>query len=202
MEGMSRWVRKVWRVALNTIDKQLEQSSASIETALQVVIKKVGSDIEKRRYNTAVAAMMTFVNVVTDEIRTGSGLKAPQGLTPLTDENGKLIRSDLKKFLLILAPFAPFITEELWSRLGNKESIHKQSWPNYDESRLVVDRVQIVVQVNGKLRGIIEIDTAQAGDQTIVEKIAKENQSISKYLNGRIKKVIFVPGKLINFVVR
>ena len=181
MEGMSRWVRKVWRMALFAIDKQSNASSANVQTALQVVIKKVGSDIEKRRYNTAIAAMMTFVNVVSDETQ--------------------LSISDLNKFLLILAPFAPFITEELWSRIGNKESIHHEPWPNYDETKLVVDSVQIVIQVNGKLRGTIHIDKGQVQDQGIVEKKAKDNQSISKYLNGRIKKVIFVPSKLINFVV-
>ena len=143
----------------------------------------MGEDIEKRRYNTAIAAMMTFVNVV-------------------NDENGQLSPSDLEKFLLILAPFAPFMTEELWHRVGNTESIHLQSWPSYDESKLVVDSVQVVIQVNGKLRGTIHIDKDQAQDQGIVEKKAKDNQSISKYLNGRIKKVIFVPSKLINFVVR
>ena len=185
MEGIARWVRKVWRMALNTMDKRLEESSAKVETALAVVIKKVSEDIEKRRYNTAIAAMMTFVNVV-------------------NEENGQLALSDLQKFLLILAPFAPFMTEELWSRVHTQagQSIHHQPWPSFDPSKLVVDTIQIVVQVNGKLRGTLDVDTAQAGEQAVIEKNAKEIQSISKYLTGSIEKVIFVPNKLINFVVR
>ena len=182
MEGIAKWVRKVWRMALSTIDKQSNSSSAKVQTALAVAIKKVGNDIEKRRYNTAISAMMIFINAV-------------------GEERGQLACSDLQKFLLILAPFAPFMTEELWSRMGNKTSIHQQPWPLFDKSKLVVSTVQIVVQVNGKLRGTLVVDTAKALGQASVEKMVKENQTISKYLSGTITKVIFVPGKLINFVV-
>ena len=132
------------------------------------------------KFNTSIAAMMEFINEW---------------------ENKTLSKKNAKKFLQILAPFAPFITEEIWRNVfGEKTSIHLSTWPKV-EGEIVEEELVIPIQVNGKLRGTLVVDTAKALGQASVEKMVKENQTISKYLSGTITKVIFVPGKLINFVV-
>lgn len=184
MEGMSRWVGRVWRMATSSLESRTPaQATDSVKKTLHKTIKRVGDDIEKRHYNTAIAAMMEFTNLV-------------------ADSGGALSKELLQKFLLILAPFAPHLTEELWSKAGGKFSIHHQPWPAYDPAFLVDDRVTIVVQVNGKLRDSIQIDRVSAGNQKKVEAIARASEKVKKFLNtGKAKKVIFVPGRLINFVV-
>jgi len=135
------------------------------------------------RFNTAVAAMMEFINSWQDS----------QGMA----------KEDISKFLQILAPFAPFITEELWGRLGFDLSIHNSEWPKYEPSLIEEEMVTIVVQVNGKLRDTIEIQNSRkAKIRKEIEKRARESERVQKYLEGReIKKVVFVSGKLINFVI-
>lgn len=197
MEGMSRWVQKVWRMVQKSMSKHSQLSSATVKKVLQRAIKKVGEDIERRRYNTAIAALMELVNIV-------------------NDQSGVLAIDDLKKFLLILAPFAPYMTEELYQRMTNENktintsqyiftksnSIHFQPWPAYDEAILVEDTIEVVVQVNGKLRDTIEMKREMGNVQSNVETVARASQKVAKHLEGKtIKKVIFIPGKLINFVV-
>ena len=145
-----------------------------------------------------------------------------------SDKNG-LSKEDLEKFLLILAPFAPFMTEELWQRIevsresrvprvsradnshgtrdtfdtrGTLSSIHSQPWPSYDKSLLEEEEVTIVIQVNGKVRSQIEVRSGMREARSEIEELAKKDERVLKYLEGKeIKKVIFVPGKLINFVI-
>ena len=197
MEGMSRWVQKVWRMAQNIMSKHSMVSSATIKKSLHIAIKKVGEDIERRRYNTAISAMMELVNTVVDE--------GP----PAGEAGGVMAVEDLKDFLKILAPFAPYMTEELYQMVNTSQytftkssSIHFQPWPAYDEKLLVEDTVQIVVQVNGKLRDTVRLKTQDVRRKSDVEKAVKTSAKVAKYLEGKtVKKVIFVPGKLINFVV-
>lgn len=212
MEGMHRWVGRVWRMAMRSIAQsdQLNQSDQSdqseIQRALHKLVKKVTDDIENRRYNTAIAAMMEFTNLV-------------------QDNGGTLDSASLKTFILLLAPFAPYMAEELWSRtyyeprtknqeqqssvLSSKSfvhgfnSVHRQPWPSYDPKYLEEETVTVILQVNGKLRGTITVDTATSLDQKKLETLAKEKKNLTRHLEGkRIKNVIFVPGKLVNFVVR
>ncbi len=194
MEGMSRWVRRVWRMATSSLESSTQRKvSDTLTKALHKTIKKVGSDTETRHYNTAIAAMMEFTNLVSDE----------GGTLPITM---------LKDFLLILAPYAPHLTEELWSRLnaedprrnapGERWSIHHQSWPSYDPKYLLEDTISVVVQVNGKFRDTIEIDTENASSQEKIEAKARSSEKVQKFLKGaRFKKIIFVPKKLMNFVM-
>lgn len=183
MEGMSRWVGRVWRMAQTSMIHQSKSSSATITSALQKAIKRVGDDIEKRRYNTAIAGMMEFTNLV-------------------SEESGALGTEDLKKFILILAPFAPHLTEELWKQLGGTFSVHTQPWPSFDPTKIIEETVPVVVQVNGKLRDALTVAKARSINQNDIEKEAKGNEKVQKFLTGKpIKRVIFVPGKLINFVV-
>lgn len=177
--GISRFLEKVWRLfdkGLGAGDKGL-----GINTLLHKTIKKVGEDIENLRFNTAISAMMILVN-----------------------EAGQLesISKDFaNNLLLILAPFAPHMTEELWEKLGEKLSIHKQPWPKYDPKLIIESEITIVVQVNGKLRDSI-IVPADSSESAIKAK-ASSSDKVKQFTEGKkIIKTIYVPKKLVNIVVQ
>ncbi|MFZ5844940.1 MAG: class I tRNA ligase family protein [Patescibacteria group bacterium] len=193
MEGMARWVNRVWRLGVKSEKLKVKSENQEITRALHKLVKKVTEDIEKRRYNTAIAAMMEFTNLV-------------------EDQSGILDYNSLKTFILLLAPFAPHLAEELWQRLaaayrraaadGEHWSVHLQPWPSFDPKIVEEDTVEIVVQVNGKLRDTCHLSHVTCHNQSEVEKLARESEKIRKYLAGQtVKKVIFVPGKLMNFVI-
>ena len=153
-----------------------------------LTIKKVTRDIEDEKFNTAVAAMMEMVN----------------GLYKLKESHGiqasETWRFALESLLQILAPFAPHITEELWQELGHADTIHVNHWPKWDEKYLVSDTMTIIVQVNGKLRSRLELPVD--ADKEAIEQRALDDEKVRAYLNARApKKVIYVPGKLVNIVV-
>ena len=146
-------------------------------------------DIENRRYNTAIAAMMEFTNFVA-----GNG--------------GVLSKEDAKPFILLLAPFAPHLSEELWQQVNEykdfkiAQSVHVQPWPTFDASQVVDKDVTIAIQVNGKLRDTITVPPSSASIQKDIETLAKNRENVVKYLAGKpVRKAIFVPGRLINFVL-
>ena len=153
-----------------------------------LTIKKVTRDIEDEKFNTAVAAMMEMVNGLYK-------LKESHGIQAL-----ETWRFALESLLQIFAPFAPHITEELWQELGHTDTIHINHWPKWDEKYLVSDVMTIIVQVNGKLRSKLElpVDT----DKDTIERRTLDDEKVRAYLNARTpKKVIYVPGKLVNIVV-
>jgi leucyl-tRNA synthetase len=159
-----------------------KETATNLKRKLHQTIKKVGEDIAGFHYNTAVAAMMEFNNAWQD--------------------GGSLSKDDAAKFLQILAPFAPFITEELWAKLGNKFSIHTSQWPKPISGLLIPETVTIVIQVNGKLRDQIIVSLPTSRYQPEVERLALASEKVQKYLEGKeVKKVVFVPGRLINFVI-
>ncbi len=193
MEGMSRWLNRVWRILTASLESGKEcVDSAETTRSLHKLVKKVSTDTGTRHYNTAISTMMEFTN-----------------------KTGTLSHQALRTFLLVLAPFAPHITEELWYRCNEAEkirnlqgkseenwSIHQQSYPTYDEKETFDDTVTIIVQVNGKLRDSIVVDRVSAGNKEKIEAIARDLGKVQKYLQGvTVKKVIFVSEKLINFVV-
>jgi len=168
MEGMSRWVGRGWRM----------ETTGKPSRSIHKLVKKVTDDMEKRRYNTAIAAMMEFTN------------------------QGSVSKEDFKTFILLLAPFAPHLTEELWERAGGAFSVHQQSWPTFDPRKIIDKEVQIVIQVNGRLRDALSVTNEQSTDQKYIEASAKKSEKAQKFLEGKtVKKTVFVPGKLINFVV-
>jgi len=113
----------------------------------------------------------------------------------------KEYREAIKTLLLLLAPFAPFMTEELWDRMGEEFSIHTQKWPQYDPKLLKEEKTIIVIEINGKVRGQLTMNNEQSTIRNEVEKLAKKDFKVKKHLKGKkIKRVVFVPGKLINFV--
>jgi leucyl-tRNA synthetase len=155
--------------------------SKELEAPLNRCIKKVGEDIENLKFNTAVAAMMSFINDVAAK--------------------GSVTRGELRVFLLLLNPFAPHITEEMWSIENFGGMVTDQQWPEYDEAKCVDENVTIAVQVCGKLRGTATIPSG-AGEEQALE-AAKALPRVASQLEGRsVVKVIFVPGKLINIVAK
>ena len=152
-----------------------------LSSSLHKTIRKVSQDIEDMKFNTAIAAMMGFLNDV--------------------DEAGGLTEEELSAFIRILCPFAPHLSEEIWEKLGNKTLCSLSSWPDYDESKTVDATVEIGVQFNGKMRAVIAIPTDCPRDTAL--QIAKADEKIAAMLNGfQIVKEIYVPNKILNFVVK
>jgi len=196
IEGMRRFVERVFRL-LNLDGVFLEEKDAAIlKTKMHQTIKKVTEDIEKFGYNTAIAQIMTFVNFL-------------EGLAPFKGQTfkGGIWEEAIRNLTLLLAPFAPHLAEEVWQTRfakskGAFKSIHLESWPEYDPSLIVEDTVKIPVQVNGKLRSVLEIQAQDSKNENKVIELAKADSKVNKWLEGKkIKKTIFVPGKLLSFVV-
>jgi len=176
--GISRFLEKVWRL----FEKPIENKPLpkELEASMHKTIKKVGEDIESLRFNTAISAMMILVN----EAGTAQSIS----------------KEFAKNLLLILAPFAPHMAEELWQKLGEKPSIHKQTWPNYDPKLIVESEMTIVIQVNGKLRDNIVV-SADASEDDIKSK-ASASEKVKPLIEGKkIIKTIYVPKRLVNLVV-
>jgi leucyl-tRNA synthetase len=161
-------------------EQKIERSSdTSVSKLLNKTIKKVGEDIEEMRFNTAVSTMMILVNEM---------------------DKSEVTLKDFKKFLQILAPFAPHITEELWTMFGEKKSINLSQWPKFDKNLIQDSEIKIVVQINGKVRAEIMIKTDDEEEK--IKKQAISNESVLKQIAGKeIKKVIYVKNRLINIVL-
>ncbi len=182
IDGVSKFIRKFWSLFYKDGEWMPDDSIADKGELkiLHATIKKVTEDIEKLSFNTAVSALMVCVN----EFKK-AGTKSREALL------------DLVK---VMAPFAPFITEELFHIMSEKGSIHQASYPVYDESYLVQDEVEYPVCVNGKKRDTISIATDMKKDE--IEKMALGLDSIKKWMDGKqAKKVIIVPGRMVNIVV-
>jgi len=187
VKGARRFLEKVWLLVTSKFKNKnsklksgTKNNNKNLDRLLHKTIKKVGEDIENLRFNTAISALMILVNEMSNHFIVNL--------------------QQLKNLLLILAPFAPHITEELWHNLGAKNSIHIQSWPKYDERLIKEETFTLIIQVNGKIRDKVE---AKAD---ISEKEAKElalsSEKIKKWIAGKeIKKTIFIPRKLINIVL-
>ncbi|HNT30198.1 MAG TPA: leucine--tRNA ligase [bacterium] len=180
--GASRFFEKLWDVLL---EGDAQGEGAASLAKLHATIKKVGEDLEELHFNTAIAALMELVNWVRE---TKSQFSA---------EQWKLIKSAMPR---LLAPFAPFLAEELWEQLGNKYSIHDQPWPEHDATQIEDATYMLAVQVNGKLRDSFEIEKSATDAEMQEQALAREK--VQKWTEGKeIRKVISVPGRLINIVV-
>ena len=185
LQGCSRFINKLWNKVCSSdgLNENITSDTAESETIKlkHQTIKKVSDDIENLRFNTAISQMMIFTN----------------HLTTLKSIN----REILQTFAQLLAPFIPHTAEEIWQRLGNENSITYEQWPDYDEELAKENIISIAIQVNGKLRANIEID-ANTEDGDVLQ-LAKENDRIDNYIGGKeLIKEIYVPGRLINFVVK
>ncbi len=184
VEGVRRFLERVWRLAVDEETDALVVSddapSREAMRALHKTIKKVTEDIEGMRFNTAIAAMMELVNLLT--------------------KNGERPRAVVEPLVQLLAPFAPHLGEELWARLGHEGGISYVDWPAYDEALTVDDTITYAVQVNGKVRGQIELAKDVAKDDALAQAQALDN--VQRFLEGKtLRRAIFVPGRMINFVV-
>jgi len=186
--GASRFLQRVWRMIVGDEDQKSllaggkgAAAGEAVERALHKLIKKVGDDVEAMKFNTAIAAMMEFVNTV---------FKA-----------GSISADQAGRFVLLLAPFAPHIAEELWRRLGHDKSLAGEPWPEYDESMFAQDTVTLAVQVNGKMRGRITVP-ADASQDACVEAALAEPKVAAAVEGKTIVKKIIVPRRLVNLVVK
>lgn len=223
IEGMHRFIKRVWTLIAKTqnsnVGIQSQTQNSKLEKVMNLTIKSVTEDISSFKYNTAIAKLMEYYNALNSHF----------------GKSGSLDAIYVKNFLLLLAPFAPHMTEELWEQLsfdknlsghvtldsrlasssqanagGQRDSsllatphfssIHLQSWPEFDESKIKEYEVTIPVQINGKRRAEIKVQSSKIKDQSEIVSMGKE--SVSKYLKGQnIKKTIYVSGKILNFVV-
>lgn len=197
VEGSYRFLGRVWRIvdAYNTLAKanvtgELSKDETALRRELHRVIKKVTEDLDNNfNFNTAISAIMELVNAMyahKDKAET---------------VNATLANELTRNLLLLLAPFTPHITEELWHELGETDSVHNIDWPVYDEAALVVDEVEVVLQVNGKVRDKLIVPVGITKED--LEAMAKESSRVQEFTDGKeIVKVIYVPGKLVNIVVK
>ncbi len=174
--GTTRFIERVWRMQ----EKVQDASVVALEPILHQTIKKVSADIEAFKFNTAVSQMMIALNAM--------------------EKVSAIGRGQWESFLQLLAPFAPHTTDELWEKLGHSDSIHISSWPQFDESKIEAGVTTVAIQINGKLRTTIEL-SADAEKETALA-AARQHPDISSKLAARKEiKAIYVPGKIINFVI-
>ena len=193
--GVRRFLERVWSLYPNVIlsgAKDLSRDSSAspqnngLTRILHKTIRKVTSDIENMKFNTAISAMMILVNEMCNAVSspTRSGIQ----------------KKEYETLVKLLSPFAPHMAEELWEKLGHKESLAYEPWPEYDATLAKDDEIDLVVQINGKLRATIRVPAGITEDDAKVAAFADQN--VKKYLEGQsIKKTIFVGGKLINIVI-
>lgn len=188
--GVYRFLNRVWVLIQEFIESEKSEQNLSnfpeIQKSQHKAIKKITEDFHRESLNTAVAALMEFVNELYK-------LKL-EGFS----NDWRFVLEDLLK---MLTPFAPHISSELWTQLGNKDFIEKSGWPKWNEEFLKLDEIQFIVQVNGKLRGKIKVAVDAEKDEILA--LAKNEDNVSKFLQDKeIVKEIFVPNKLINFVIK
>lgn len=200
VEGCARFLNRVWRIVSAVLPevkkavlpkKDLVGVNRELRRLTHATIKKVTEDIERFSFNTAISAVMELVN----------GIYQFRDRVPQVDRDPGALREATETVVILLAPFAPHISEELWEWLGQKESIHRQPWPEYDPGLLVEERVTVVVQINGKVRGRIMLPPT-ATPQEMQDEALREPR-IRQLLAGKtMSKVVTVPGRLINIVVK
>lgn len=192
MGGSFRFLQRVWTLCQEYLSKEAGETSGEMSQQLlrakHQAIKRVSMDMEELGFNTAIAAMMEWVNQLYK-------VKAEDGYA----SDGW--QDTLESLLKLLAPFAPHIAEELWQQLGHEESIHISEWPAYDDKYLVSETMKLVVQVNGKVRATIVVPADS--DEGAITDAAKSDEKVQSYLDGKeIIKTVYVPGKLVSFAVR
>lgn len=196
VEGANRFLRRVWRLAHGHVSAGLpgkldvaglNDEQKAVRRAIHLAIKQASNDIgQHHKFNTAVAQVMTLMNVL-------------EKAATATEQDRALVHEGLEIVTLLLAPITPHISHELWQRLGHADAVIDAQWPQVDESALVQDSLTLVVQVNGKLRGQIEVPASASREE--VEAAARANENVLRFTEGlSIRKVIVVPGKLVNIV--
>jgi len=189
VDGVYRFLGRVWRLMIDEESGALSESVIDTDPSkeqlkvLHECIQKVTGDIEDLSFNTAISAMMIFINEANK-----------------WDEHPKSV---LEQFIKLLSPFAPHIAEELWQKIGHDESITYVDWPEFNEEYLISDTQLYPIQVNGKVRGEINVPRDKAKNKEFVLSEAKSEENVKKYLeDGDLVKEIFVPERIVNLVVK
>ena len=194
IEGMHRFLKRIWSLAISRLSKALDQRPATKDQLqfMHKTIKKVTEDIENLSYNTAIAAIMEWYNFLSNQKSVSHG--------------------EIEIFSKLIAPFAPHISEELFSMINadknqqmpadnNWQSIHLSAWPKFNPKFLIKDELIIVIQVNGKLRGNLVVDLETSKSKAKIEELARKDSRVQSHLEGKnVKRVIHVEGKVVNFV--
>ena len=186
LSGSRKWIERVWRLIVNDDDNTLNKriindENNSLDLVYNQTVKKVTEDFTNMRFNTAISQMMVFVN---------EAYKATNGVP----------KKYIEGLVKMLSPITPHLSEELWSILGHEGTITYEAWPTFDETKLVEDTVQIILQVNGKVRGKVVVEKDLSKDE--LEKLALQNERVQQWIADKnIKKVIAIPNKIVNIVV-
>ena len=193
VEGQFRFLSRIWKlyneyIAGERFNNKTEINSEkekNFKRTMNLAIKEISNDIDNNQFNTAISELMKFYNAISKDIKY---------------LNTNLTREALINFSKLLAPFAPHISEELWSLLGGKISIHKQKWPDIDQKALTKDSYELVIQINGKVRDKITIPINSSEDE--IKNICLKRNNVQKWINNKtIKKIILVKGRIINVVI-
>jgi leucyl-tRNA synthetase len=187
VEGQWRFLNRIWRLVTEFAqgsENITDISDKNLRRAIHTAIKEISEDLSgDYQLNTAISELMKLSNALQD-----------------SDKTSVTYAEGIKTLLILLAPFAPHIASELWSMLGHTDLILTHNWLQYDPNALVVDEITLVIQINGKVRGSIQVPTSS--DKAALEEYARNSEVAQKYLAGKeIKKAIAVPGKLVNFVI-
>lgn len=197
VEGSYRFLGRVWRIidayqqaAAKNVTGDLTKEETALRRELHRVIKKVTEDLDNNfNFNTAISAVMELVNAMYQHKDKNESV------------NANLANELTRNLVLLLAPFTPHITEELWHELGQTDSVHAQQWPVYEEAALVVDEIELAVQVNGKVRDKIIVATSATKEE--IEEQAFASDRVKEFTDGKtVAKVIIIPGKICNIVVK
>ena len=187
--GISRWLNRVWSLVTNGYSEKAIDPNAEKELShiIHKTIKRVTGDMERFRFNTMLARLMEFTNFL--------GKMQEQGSV-----SASLWSEAVTKLLLLLAPTAPHLTEELWTRTGHPYSIHNQPWPGWDEELAREEEVTLVIQVNGKLRDKVTVPVSISEDEA--KELALSRERVKAYVkDNKISRIIYVPQRLVNIVV-
>jgi leucyl-tRNA synthetase len=177
IEGCSRFFKRFWNFAVSNPETK-EDSRESLQV-LNRLIKKIGEDIDGFKFNTAVSAFMGALNNL---------------------EKQKISKGSVEKMLILISPFAPHIAEELWEMLGHKESVFSQKWPEYDEGLIKEETVNLIIQINSRIRDRMDVSSDISKEEA--ERLTFQRANVIKWIQGKeVKKVIFIPGRLINIVI-
>ena len=217
--GVYRFLSRIWKI-YHSLEFKIQNSESKEDSFLVIklkkTIKKVTEDVENIKMNTSIAFMMEFLNewessINKFEIRNqksetnlcfeNSNLKNSKIVSNFDIRASSLSKEHAKMFLQILAPFAPFMTEEIWRNVfGEKESIHLSTWPTVS-GEIIEDEIILPVQINGKLRETLRVRSYELGEREKIIEQALKSEKVKKYITGKPKKIIYVPGKIINFIV-
>ncbi len=183
-EGVARFLNKTWSLITEVLeDGKFVETTKELERASHILIKDVTERVEEFKLNTVVSAFMSYVNFLSKEKKNG------------------IDRASIETLTILLAPFVPHFSEEIWELLGHTESIFLKKWPTYDPAKMVADEMKLPVQINGKMRDTLVIDANASKDEILAK--AKEMPNVEKYLEGKnLVKEIYVPKKIINLVIR